>query len=352
MNRLHVAIVGCGRISRKHVEAIERIPELQLIGACDLNMERAERLVKGRNARAFGDQLEMARELKPDIAVVLVDSGAHKNAVCALAPYVRHIVVEKPIALRLDDADEMITVCEQAGVSLFVVKQNRYNPPIQKLQEAIQGGRFGRLALGTVRLRWCRTQEYYDEAAWRGTWAQDGGVFANQAAHLIDLLQWMMGPVNAVQAYTATRLVNIETEDVGVAILKFASGALGVLEATTAARPVDLEGSLSILGETGSAVVSGFFANRMETWNFTNPLPRDEEARTSAVPDMSAFGHAEFYKDVVRCIGEKRRFMLDGLEGRKSLELITAIYESAATGQEVRLRYVPTHAPLGREHGR
>jgi len=205
------------------------------------------------------------------------------------------------------------------------------------------------LSLGTVRVRWCRPQAYYDQDAWRGTWKDDGGVFANQASHHVDLLQWMMGPVESVQSYTATRLVDIEVEDVGLAMLRFTSGALGMAEATTTARPKDLEGSISILGERGAVVIGGFAVNRVDTWNFDTPIADDENPTewSQNPPTVYGFGHMEFYKDIVGCIRDKRRVMLDGLEGRKSLELVIAIYQASATRREVRLRYVPEGVPLG-----
>jgi predicted dehydrogenase len=254
------------------------------------------------------------------------------------------------MALTLDDADRLIETCDAHRTRLFVVKQNRFNRPVVRLRAALEAGRFGKLVMGTVRVRWCRTQAYYDQDPWRGTWKDDGGVLTNQASHHIDLLQWMMGPVEAVKAYTATRLARIEAEDTGVVILRFASGAVGVIEATTATRPKDLEGSLSILGEKGSVVIGGFAVNRLDTWAFADPLPEDARAQEDSVtpPNVYGFGHAEFYRDVLECLKSGRRAMLDGWEGRKSLELINAIYESAATGAEVRLRYVPRGVRLGR----
>ena len=198
-----------------------------------------------------------------------------------LVEYGRPIVVEKPMALRLEDADRMIDACDAHGVKLFVVHQNRYNLPIIKAREALAQGRFGRLVLGTVRLRWTRDQAYYDSEGWRGTWEHDGGVFMNQAAHHIDMLTWFMGHVESVRSMAATRLVKIECEDTGVAIIRFNSGALGVLEATTATRPKDLEGSISILGEKGSVVIGGFFMNELVTWNFADKRP-DRRRRSSS----------------------------------------------------------------------
>src|SRR5207253_3813000 len=186
---------------------------------------------------------------------VLTSNGMQAAHVIACAKAGKHALVEKPMALRLQDADHMIRACDEAGVKLFVVKQNRFNLPIVKAREALDAGRFGKLVLGTVRVRWCRPQAYYDAAAWRGTWAWDGGVLTNQASHHIDMLEWMMGDVDSVTAMTCTRLAKIEAEDTAVAILHFRNGALGVIEATTATRPKDLEGSLSVLGEKGSVVV-------------------------------------------------------------------------------------------------
>lgn len=240
--------------------------------------------------------------------------------------------------------------CDNAGVRLFVVKQNRYNIPIQRLRRALEKGRFGRLVLGTSRVRWCRTQAYYDQDEWRGTWALDGGVLANQASHHIDLLEWMMGDVESVFAKTATQLVDVETEDTAVVVLKFVNGALGIVEATTATRPSDLEGSISILGERGAVVVGGFAANEMKEWRFVDERPEDTTVvgDTRTMPeDVYGFGHKAFLNNVVTCIREDGAALVDGLEGRRSLELINAIYESVEIGQEVSLRFRPTHCRLG-----
>ena len=346
---LRCVLIGCGRISPKHIEVMSNLPGVELAGVCDIRPDRLARAAAASGAEPFSDYMDMVRAVTPDIVAVLTESGSHARITCDVVPYTRNIVVEKPMALTLDDADGMIGACDHAGVSIFVVKQNRYNRPVVKLRQALDAGRFGKLALGTVRVRWCRPQSYYDQDAWRGTWRDDGGVFANQASHHVDLLQWMMGPVESVQSYTATRLVDIEVEDVGLAILRFASGALGVVEATTCARPTDLEGSLSILGERGAVVLGGFAVNRVDTWNFDVPSPEDENPAewSENPPSVYGYGHLEFYKDIIGCIRDKRRAMLDGLEGRKSLELIIAIYQAAATRNEVRLRYVPEGVPLG-----
>jgi predicted dehydrogenase len=234
-------------------------------------------------------------------------------------------------------------------VKLFVVHQNRYNLPIVKAREAMQQGRFGRLVLGTVRLRWTRDQAYYDSEPWRGTWAHDGGVFMNQAAHHIDMLTWFMGNVESVRSLASTRLVKIECEDTGVAVIRFHSGALGVLEATTATRPADLEGSISILGEKGSVVIGGYFMNELLTWNFDDKQPFDDEVFTTygKNPKEFAYNHGEYLRDVVTSIQTKSPGLVDGWEGRKSLELITALYESIETNSDVQLRFRPKRCRLG-----
>lgn len=348
-DKLKCVIVGCGRISTRHIEVLRALPDVDLVAVSDIRSDRLERAAAASGAAAFSDYREMVRTVKPDIVSVLTDSGSHARIACDVAPHTANLVVEKPMALTLDDADRMIDTCDRHGVGLFVVQQNRYNRPVVKLRQALDQGRFGKLSLGTVRVRWCRTQSYYDQDAWRGTWKDDGGVFANQASHHVDLLQWLMGPVESVQSYTATRLVDIEVEDVGLAILRFKNGALGVAEATTTARPNDLEGSVSILGEHGAVVIGGFAVNHVDTWNFATPTEDDQrpEEWSQNPPTVYGFGHMEFYKDILGCIDSKRRAMLDGLEGRKSLELVIAIYQAAATRREVRLRYVPEGVPLG-----
>ena len=252
--------------------------------------------------------------------------------------------------LTLDDADAMIRACDAAGVKLFIVKQNRLNVPVRYARKALEAGRFGRLVMGTVRVRWCRTQKYYDQDAWRGTWAMDGGVLTNQASHHVDLLEWMFGDVESVFVKSRTALVDIETEDTACAVLKFRNGALGIVEATTAARPRDLEGSLSILGEKGSVVIGGFAVNRMETWHFDPPLPEDADALEKYSvnpPDVYGFGHKAYYEHVQSCLENGEKQLVDGLEGRRSLELIMAMYESVETGKEVFLRFMPSRCKLG-----
>lgn len=350
---LNFALVGCGRIAQKHADILSNneIKGGRLAAVCDIKPERARAFADKYGVPAYTDMHEMMKAVPSiDVVSVLTESGNHARHTIELAAYGKHIVVEKPMALTLTDADAMIRACDEAGIKLFVVKQNRYNRPVIKLREALHLGRFGRMVMGTVRVRWCRPQAYYDQDAWRGTWAMDGGVFTNQASHHVDLLEWFLGEPESVFAYSRTALVNIETEDTGVAVIKFRSGALGIIEATTATRPKDLEGSLSLLGEKGTVEIGGFAVNEMKTWNFLEPMEGDDrvfsEYRDNP-PNVYGFGHVAYLQQVVDAVANGSPSLVDGLEGRKSLELITAIYESIETGAQVNLRFTPKQSRLG-----
>lgn len=348
------ALVGCGRIAKRHAEILgnSQIEGATLAAVCDVVERKAEEYGRKFNVPYFTDMERMARECDIDAFVVLTESGLHAEHVLKLAPYGKHIMVEKPMALTLEDADAMIRACDNAGIKLFVIKQNRFNVPVQKLREALEAGRFGKLVMGTVRVRWARPQAYYDQDSWRGTWALDGGVLTNQASHHVDLLEWMMGDVESVFAYTKTALVDIEAEDTAVVVLRFANGALGVIEATTAVRPKDLEGSISILGEKGTVEIGGFAVNAIRHWNFVEQADDDAEVvekYSVNPPSVYGFGHEAYYRHVVNSIEHGTRHLVDGLEGRRSLELINAIYESVERGREVSLRFRPQHCRLGRK---
>jgi UDP-N-acetyl-2-amino-2-deoxyglucuronate dehydrogenase len=353
---LNFALVGCGRIAKRHSELLgeNQLKGARLSAVCDTVQGKAAEMGRRFSVPHFTDMKEMMRKAPVDVVVVLTESGRHAEHVIALAPFRKHIMVEKPMALTLNDADRMIEACDRAGIKLFVVKQNRFNVPIVKTREALEAGRFGKLVMGTVRVRWCRPQAYYDQDPWRGTWALDGGVLSNQASHHIDMLEWMIGEVDSVFAMSRTALVNIEAEDTAVVVLKFTNGALGVIEATTATRPKDLEGSLSILGEGGTVEVGGFAMNEMKTWNFVKPLPGDEDVREKYSvnpPNVYGFGHQAYYEHAIDCILEDKKHLVDGLEGRRSLELISAIYESIETAREVALRFRAKRCRLGVVNG-
>ncbi len=345
------ALVGCGRISKKHSELLgnNKIKNAQLISVCDIDEKKAEFLGSKFNIPYYLDYHEMLQNEIIDVIVILTPSGLHAKHTIELSKYKKHIVVEKPMALILDDADVMIKVCDENDIRLFIVKQNRYNLPVQQLKKALNANRFGKLVLGTVRVRWCRTQEYYDQDDWRGTWRYDGGVLANQASHHIDLLEWCMGEVESVFAKSITALVNIETEDTAIVTIKFKNGALGIIEATTAIRPKDLEGSISILGENGSVEIGGFAVNEIKHWNFRAELEEDKDIDKFSVnpPNIYGFGHKEYYDDIINSLQNNTEALVDGQEGKKSLELITAIYESIETGQEVFLESKLNKCRLG-----
>ena len=354
---LRFALVGCGRIARRHSQLLGggEIGGAALAGVADLRSDRAEAIGTRYGVPWFDDMHEMVRSVDPDVIAVLTESGNHAEHVIALADHGKHIVVEKPMALALEDADRMIEACDRNAIKLFVVKQNRFNLPVVKLREALEAGRFGRLVMGTVRVRWCRTQEYYDQDAWRGTWAFDGGVLTNQASHHVDLLEWMLGEPVSVFGMTRTALVDIETEDTAAVVIRFRNGALGIVEATTATRPVDLEGSISILGERGTVEIGGFAVNEMKHWKFEEAHPDDDVVIrdfSTNPPDVYGFGHKAYYDHVVRAIQEGGPNLVDGIEGRRSLELINAIYESVETGREIPLRFHPSRVRLGRGKGR
>ena len=349
---LKFAIVGCGRISRKHLDAVSKeLKNTKLVAVCDVIEERA-RLAGEKYSVPFylsADEM-MKSHPEVDVITILTPSGHHAEDVVRLAKYGKHFIVEKPMALTMESAEKMIHACEENGVKLFVVKQNRYNLPIQKLRTAVEQDRFGKMVMGTVRVRWCRTQEYYDQDTWRGTWAMDGGALTNQASHHIDMLTWMMGDVESLFCYTSTRLVDIETEDTAVAVLKFTNGALGVVEATTATRPKDLEGSISILGENGTVEIGGFAMNEVKVWNFVNQVDGDNSVLTEFKenpPNIYGFGHTRYLEGVVDVLLGKKKSAVDGLEGIKSLILINAMYESMETGKEVQLRFKPRLVRLG-----
>lgn len=347
--KIRFVLIGCGSIANKHIIALKRLSNAEIVGAFDVDVQVAKEFEKKYSIPSFTDIEKLVEKTEPNVFNILTPSGVHAKNILELVHFNKHFVVEKPLALRLDDIDKILEECDSRGIRIFVVKQNRFNPPIRKLKEALNKGRFGKLVMGSVRVRWSRDQAYYDQKSWRGTWAYDGGVLTNQASHHIDMLIWMMGDVESVMAKTATRLVNIESEDTGVAILKFKNGALGVIEATTATRPKDLEGSISILGEKGAVEIGGFFMNELKTWNFieSDEMDKDIWEKYATVPGEVAWNYTEFFKDVINSLSSNQKGLIDGIEGRKSVELINAIYESAETIKEVSLHFSPQKCRLG-----
>ncbi|MGQ0649847.1 MAG: Gfo/Idh/MocA family protein [Gemmatimonadaceae bacterium] len=337
--RFRIAVVGCGRISRNHFDAIARIPDLELVAVCDTIEARAAEAGKRHGVPWFTSFPKLLEDAPADVVAVCTPSGLHPQHGILAARAGKHVICEKPMAISLTSADELVQACDDAGVLLFIVKQNRLNPPIQLLKRALDKGRFGRIFMANTTVRWTRPQEYYDQAPWRGTWEFDGGAFMNQASHYVDLIQWLVGPVESVMAKTATLARKIETEDSGVAVLKFRHGALGVIEVTMLTYPKNLEGSITILGETGTVKIGGTAVNRVETWQFADYDDDDKMIESSSYtpPNVYGNGHEGYYRNVVSVLRGHAQPDTDGRAGRKSLELILGIYESAKTGREVPL---------------
>ena len=334
-----VALVGCGRISRSHFEALGRVAGLSLVAVCDTVAERAASAGEEQGVPSFTSYERMLAEVESDVVAICTPSGLHPEHGIAAARAGRHVVSEKPMATRLEEADALVEACDRAGVHLFVVKQNRLNPAVQLLRRAVEKGRFGRIYMANTTVRWARPQEYYDQAPWRGTWALDGGAFMNQASHYVDLIQWLVGPVESVVAKTATLARRIEAEDTGVAVLRFASGAVGTIEVTMLTYPRNLEGSITILGEHGSVKVGGTAVNRVEHWTFAGYDDDDKlvESVGTNPPTVYGYGHEGYYRNVLQVLRGEAPAGTDGRAGRKSLELILGIYESARTGRSVSL---------------
>ncbi len=340
-DRFRLVLVGCGRIAERHIDTVAAHPMLELLAVCDDISERARAVGDRVGVPAFTSYAAMLAETSADAAVICTPSGLHPKHGVMAAERGLHVICEKPMATRLEEADALVRACDAAGVHLFVVKQNRLNPGVQLLKRAIDKGRFGRLYLANTTIRWNRPQSYYDMAPWRGTWEFDGGAFMNQASHYVDMIQWLIGPVESVSAKTATLARHIESEDSGVAILRFRNGALGTIEVTMLAFPRNLEGSITVLGEKGSVKVGGTALNRIEHWEFAEPDDddREAEAQRRAADPLSVYGsgHRAYYDNVVKVLRGEASPGTDGREGRKSLELILGIYESARTGREVTL---------------
>ena len=334
-----IALLGCGRISKNHFEAIDKIDGLELVAVCDTDPERAKHAGTEWRVPHFTSYERMLAESNADVVTIATPSGLHPEQGIAAAQAGKHVVMEKPMAISLTGADALVNACDKAGVKLFVVKQNRLNPPVQMLKRAVDRNRFGRIYMASCAVHWSRPQEYYDQAPWRGTWEFDGGAFMNQASHYVDLIQWLMGPVESVMAKTATLARRIETEDSGIAILKFRSGALGAIEVTMLAYLRNLEGSLTILGEKGSAKIGGTAVNKIEHWEFAEPDEDDKliETANTNPPNVYGLGHQGYYRNVLSVLRGEAKPDTDGRAGRKSLELILGIYESAKTGREVPL---------------
>jgi predicted dehydrogenase len=334
---INFAIVGMGHIANKHIEAIQNAEGAQLFAICDTNSERLN-MIQDEHVKKYTDLEKMLGDNKEiDVVSICVPSGLHARLTKIVAEHKRHIIVEKPMSLKLEDAEQMIQYASENNVKLAVVHPNRFRPAIQKLKAQMDSGAFGRLSHANATVRWNRNQAYYDQAEWRGTKEFDGGVLMNQAIHDLDLMLWLMGPVESVQAMAATRLRKIETEDVAAAVVQFKNGALGVIEAATTVYPKNLEESLAVFGETASVKISGRTANFVETWDIEGVSEEEaEDVRVSVKLDpFGKPGHQCIVEDMVLAIQEDREPIVTGEDGLAPVKLILAILESAETGKKV-----------------
>jgi len=331
-NKIRFAIVGCGRIAYRHIEAIQANPKAELIALCDLNLDRANERNESARVKLYQDYNEMLRKEIINVVCIMTPSGMHaEHAMDIINKYKKHIVIEKPMSLKVSDGENLIETARKKGVKLFVVHQNRFNKAVQKIKSGIEQQSFGKIVLGTVRLRWSRGQAYYDRDPWRGIWALDGGVLTNQAIHHIDLLQWLVGSVKSVSAVGATRLATVEVEDTACAWLRFENGALGAIEATTATRPVnkDLEASISILGENGTVIIEGASVNKLMTWTFEDI---NLEEHSENPPNVYGFGHNHIINNVVNVLTKGVEPLVSGEKALKSIKLLNALYRSIELG--------------------
>ena len=338
--KVRFAIVGCGRIANNHFESVKAHAErAEISGVCDNDPVALAKAVSKTGATGFATLTAMLAKVPIDCVVLTTPSGLHSRQVIEVARSGFDVMTEKPMATRWSDGLAMVKACDDAGVRLFVVKQNRRNPTLQLLKKAVELGRFGRIYMVNVNVFWSRPQSYYDSAAWRGTWEFDGGAFMNQASHYVDLLDWICGPVESVMAYTGTLARNIEVEDTGVAALKWRSGAMGSINVTMLTYPKNLEGSITILGEKGSVRVGGVAVNEIQHWAFDAPHEMDALTADVSYQNTSVygFGHPRYYDNVIDTLRGNSQPETDGREGLKSLELLIALYMSARDGKRVNL---------------
>ncbi len=338
--KIRFALVGCGRISKNHIDAIQKHEaNCELVDVCDIDPEALAAAVETTGAIGHRNLRALLESTTADCVILTTPSGTHSDQAVQIAESGHHVMTEKPMATRWKDGLAMVGACDKAGVKLFVVKQNRENATLQLLRKAVKSGRFGRIYSVSVNVFWTRPQEYYDSADWRGTWEFDGGAFMNQASHYIDLLDWLIGPVDSVMAYTGTLARNIQVEDTGVAVLRWRNGAMGTLNVTMLTYPKNYEGSITILGEHGTVRIGGIAVNEIQQWEFAEKMPEDDTVGDAsyATTSVYGFGHPLYYDNVIKTLKGEAKAKTDGREGLKSLELLIALYLSARDGQRVAL---------------
>ncbi len=336
--KLRIGLVGCGRIASAHFKALQELDsQFEIQAVCDSHEENLNQAAATLQVDGF-QNVETLLAAKPDLDLVTLcsPSGLHAEQALLIAEGRKHVITEKPMATRWSDGVAMVKACDQAGVKLFVVKQNRYQPALQALKQALNSNRFGRIYLVNLNVFWTRPQSYYDQAKWRGTWEFDGGAFMNQASHYVDLLDWLIGPVQTVQAMMSTLAMNIEAEDTGILNLRWRSGALGSMNVTLLTYPKNLEASLTILGEKGSVKIGGLAANRIDHWEFQEAQSVDKTIQEINQQQLSS-GHKLYYENVAKTLRGEAQADIDGRAGLRSLEIIIAAYLSARDHKTINL---------------
>lgn len=328
---LNFAIVGCGHIAKKHAEAIKNAEGANLLAVCDTIPENMTPYIEEYGVQGYEDLDDLLKNPEVDVVNICTPSGYHAPLAIKAANAKKHVVVEKPISLTLEDAQAIIDACNENGVKLSVVHPNRFRPAVKAIRKAMDEGRLGKLSHANATVRWNRNQAYYDQAPWRGTKSLDGGVLMNQAIHNLDLLLWLMGDIEEVQSMTATRLRKIEAEDVAIGLVRFKNGALGVIEAATTIYPKNLEETLSVFGETGSIKIGGVTANKIDHWNVATMDEAETEALVNEIEadPFGTPGHQCIIEDMVEAIKEDRTPIVTGEDGKKALELVIKLYEAA-----------------------
>ena len=342
MKKLSFAIIGCGRISHKHIEALaDNFKEADLVSVCDIIPEKMDKDVEeyydfmkqrginlDKKINKYTDYKEMLKREDIDAVSICTESGHHAVHALYCLNAGKHVLVEKPMALSLNDADKMIKLSREKNLKLGICHQNRFNPPIQKLRRAVEERRFGKIINGTARILWNRNDDYYKQAPWRGTKALDGGTLMNQCIHNIDLLQWMMGSeVERVHCERGTFLRNIEMEDFGAILIRFKNGSIGIVEGSACVYPKNLEETLSIFGEKGTVVIGGLAVNKIKTWQFADERDYDKEDENTEIDSVYGRGHTPLYKNFIDAVNENKEPLINGEEGRKALKIILEAYE-------------------------
>ena len=337
---IRIAVVGCGRIASNHLAAIAKhAGRIELAAVCDNNPQSLGDAIEKTGVPGYADLSELLTSATVDVVALCTPSGLHSNQAIQCAQAGIHVMTEKPMATRWADGLAMVEACDRAGVRLFVVKQNRRNATLQLVKKAIDRGRFGRIYMATINVFWARPQSYYDSAKWRGTWEFDGGALMNQASHYVDLVDWLIGPVESVQAYVGTLARNIQVEDTATVGIRWRSGALGSVNVTMLAYPRNLEGSITIIGERGTVKIGGVAVNQIEHWEFADSDADDEQVKAASYETTSVygFGHPLYYDNVISTLRGETEPETDGREGLRSLEVLIASYLSARDQRRVAL---------------